>query len=66
MAKEKASIRVPVGDKVFRVISYVICIAFALACLYPLLLVLAVSFSQEYYIGVASSIPSSISPSKSI
>ena len=44
MAKEKASIRVPVGDKVFRVISYVICIAFALACLYPLLLVLAVSF----------------------
>ena len=31
MAKEKASIRVPVGDKVFRVISYVICIAFALA-----------------------------------
>lgn len=52
MAKEKASIRVPVGDKVFRVISYVICIAFALACLYPLLLVLAVSFSQEYYIGL--------------
>jgi len=45
-------IKKPIGDRVFTFIAYAVCVLFAAACTYPLLLVLAVSFSKEYYVGL--------------
>jgi len=47
-----ASVRLSASDRIFKGFAYAICILFAALCTYPLLLVVAVSFSEEYYVGM--------------